>query len=237
MTMKNNYFLMLFVLLTLKSFSQDPVLFDHTWYLEKVVIDNEEIFAVSNQEVSHIELNFNEIEVDHFVTDVYNALFGDLVYAGMDSFTFQFMAQTLIECELIENAIFEGIYFNLFFSSKLEAFTYELTTFGDTIFLVITNFQGNQSFYGNQPFLSTEIFLKPDISLFPNPAQTILNIQTKSTENIIISLYALYGTLLYNQVLESFDTAIDIKGLSKGAYFLVIEGENGTKQFKKFLKK
>ena len=64
-----------------------------------------------------------------------------------------------------------------------------------------------------------------------------MNIHLNTTEKGHIILYTMNGTLLHNQVLESFDTAIDVKGLSKGAYFLVIEGENGNKQVEKFLKK
>lgn len=237
MRMKNNYFLMLFVLFTLKSFSQDPVLFDHTWYLEKVVIDNEEIFAVSNTEVNHVELFFDSPEGYDFHTSVCNDFIGDLEYSGVESFTFEFYYQTLIECDLYDSAVFEMTYFNFFSSTADKDFIYDISTVGNDYFLMITNDDGNQAFYGNQPTMSSETFMEWNFSLFPNPVQNTLNIHLNTTEKGHIILYTMNGTLLHNQVLESFDTAIDVKGLSKGAYFLVIEGENGTKQVKKFLKK
>ncbi len=235
--MKNNYLILLFFLFTLKSFSQDPVLFDHTWYLEKVVVDDEEFFAVSNAEVNNVLLHFNENEEEPFITNVCNSLFGELEYFGVDGFTFEFIAQTLIECDLYESAVFEGIYFNFFFSTAEEVFNYEISENGEDFFLVITNDNGDQAFYGNQPTMSTETFLNWNFSLFPNPAQNILNIHLIKLQEVSLSIYSINGTLMHNQLLDLLENKININNLNAGVYFLVIEDENGNKQTKKFIKK
>jgi len=237
MTMKNNYFFLIFVLSTLNTFSQDPVLFDHTWYLEKVVIENEEIFAVSNTEVNHVELFFDSPEGYDFHTSVCNDFIGDLDYSGVDSFNFVFYYQTLIECDLYDSAVFEMSYFSFFSSTADEDFTYEISTIGDDYFLVITNNDGDQAFYGNQPTMSSETFMKWNFSLFPIPAQKHLNIHLNNLQNASASIYSVNGKLIDHQLLDFFNTILDINSLNEGLYFLVVQDESGNKQTKKFIKK
>lgn len=235
--MKNNYLLLLFVLFSFKSFSQDPVLFDHTWYLEKVVIDNVENFAVSNTEINYIDLYFDGPEGYDFQTSVCNDFIGDLDYPGVDSFTFIFYTQTLIECDLYDSAVFEMIYFNFFSSTADKDFTYDISIVGSDYFLVITNYDGNQAFYGNQPTMSNESFLDWNFSFFPSPAQNYLILHLINIQNASVSIYSVNGKLIHNQPLNLLENKIDIKNLNKGVYFLVIKDENGNKQTKKFIKK
>lgn len=235
--MKNFYFLLLFLFFALKSFSQDPELFNHTWYLEKVVIDNVETFTVSNTEVNQVALIFYEFEIENFETAVCNSLFGELEYIGVDSFTFEFIAQTLIECDLYESAVFEAIYFSFFFSTADETFTYEISTAGNDYFLVITNDDGNQAFYGNQPMMSTDTFMDVDFSFFPNPASDQLTIHLNERQKVDISIFSMNGKLVFNQTLLQIENSLKINSLNKGVYFIVIEDEYGSKQTKKFIKK
>lgn len=235
--MKNNLLFLLFLVFTLNSFSQDPVLFDHTWYLEKVVIVDEEFFAVSNEEVEQVTLNMSVPSNDNFISLVCNELFGFVNYQGIDSFTFEALNQTLAECNLTENALFELTYFSFFFSTMEEVFTYDISENKGDYFLVITNDDGDQAFYGNQPTMSIPSFSEWNFSLFPNPAQNILNIHLNKIQNVSANIYSINGKLMHKQPLDLFENKIDIKSLNAGVYFLEIEDENGNKQIKKFIKK
>ena len=75
--------------------------------------------------------------------------------------------------------------------------------------------------------LSNSIFLKDDsISVFPNPTNSVVNINSK-TEILTIELYDVQGRIL--ETLVGNNKKIDISDKTNGIYFLKITTENGSK--------
>tara|TARA_R110000850_G_scaffold271031_2_gene404662 strand:+ start:57724 stop:59136 length:1413 start_codon:yes stop_codon:yes gene_type:complete len=82
-------------------------------------------------------------------------------------------------------------------------------------------------------FLTAGEFQKPDITLFPNPAKNYITLSTGNTEIASIQIYNTIG----QKIIEFTDMnapkrTIDISSLSKGMYYISV---NGTMN-KKFLK-
>ena len=75
--------------------------------------------------------------------------------------------------------------------------------------------------------LSNSIFLKDDsISVFPNPTNSVVNINSKS-EILTIELYDVQGRIL--ETLVGNNRKIDISDKTNGIYFLKITTEKGSK--------
>ena len=93
------------------TYAQDPQLFENTWHLQKLVIDEEEILPPNNSEVNDVILYIGE---DYLDTGVCNGLFGTIINADNTSITVDQMSVTLIDCNLQVNAIFGGVYFDFY---------------------------------------------------------------------------------------------------------------------------
>ncbi|PKP26107.1 MAG: hypothetical protein CVU03_05380 [Bacteroidetes bacterium HGW-Bacteroidetes-2] len=85
--------------------------------------------------------------------------------------------------------------------------------------------------------LSTNTFIQNSVVLYPNPVNDILFIQTTDCNPCTVKIYTPNGKLLYKESLKASQDKIDVKELSTGIYFLVMENDIGTKQFQKFVKK
>jgi hypothetical protein len=113
----------------------------------------------------------------------------------------------------------------------------------DDISVIDFNVSPYNLWYANVIFsedcmLSTSTFKSFQFFIFPNPVGETLFIQNiEETESFTALVYNLNGRLLYNQTLTPFQREIDIKLLSNGIYFLLIENKLGEKQTEKFVKK
>jgi len=86
--------------------------------------------------------------------------------------------------------------------------------------------------------LSTNSFNQQTITFYPNPVSETLYITIKNHDQAVnTNLYNLNGKLIQTYELNASTQAIDVKNLTNGVYFLVLESENGSVMTKKFVKK
>src|SRR5690606_29933884 len=159
-----------------------------------------------------------------------------------------------ISCGILENTIdacdpVAGYNMNYLENFKQNAFnflndninqTMEYTfTFGPARKLIIEDFSQNKLiFHSNPNYLSTvENNLQPEITIYPNPVNDSLSIYTNFCDFCTVKIYSANGKLLYNKSLEASQDKIDVKQLSNGIYFIVVENELGIRQAEKFVKK
>ena len=238
--MKKIYTLLLTVLCSSFSYAQDPELFEHTWYLDKIVLENgDEHIPVPNNDVPHIALMFNGQEPYNFETIVCNDFVAELDYDSNISFAITHSEMTLLICEPIENYSFEGMHFGFFLTETndhIEApFYYEITTDeNDNKMLIITNEREDQAIYGNQQ-LSTTQFENIRFSVYPNPVSEILHIAHLQTVAKAI-VYNINGQQIKTKNISSINKEINVSQLQNGLYFLVLEASGGKQQTIKFLK-
>ncbi|MCB9251745.1 MAG: T9SS type A sorting domain-containing protein [Flavobacteriales bacterium] len=73
------------------------------------------------------------------------------------------------------------------------------------------------------------------LSIYPNPSKGIFTIRVSSyDQNTVLKVYASNGKLLWSQALKSKTEEIDLTGLPKGIYSLLLTSEK-TNQYKKII--
>ncbi|MBK5212199.1 MAG: T9SS type A sorting domain-containing protein [Flavobacteriaceae bacterium] len=221
------------------SFAQDPQLFENTWYLHNVIIDNQDNFPPHNSEVNNIPL---DISINELFTEVCAPLIGSVIEFSTteDKFTILEFMQFGTDCLNQENQLYQSLYFNNFFQPQLgtRIFIYqiEIGTNGSKS-LTLINEEGNQAIYGDAP-LSVFGFENNRLSIYPNPVKNELFLNSKnSNTNLKIKILNIEGKLIsVKNVGFEKQVSIDVSNLTSGIYLLYIKDENGNKEVKKFLK-
>jgi hypothetical protein len=231
-------FITIFILaLSTNAFAQDPQLFENTWYLQNLVIDGENNFPPSNNEVQFVDLKIYENEM-LLETNVCNNASGVVSVTNSNFMFTDGLAITLSDCNIQTNTLFEEKYFGFFLANLTDPFNYNIIDNGNENFnLIITSGSGNHAVYGNN-FLSTVDFQNSQFSIYPNPAKNEMFITAQNTAgNLKVKIFNIEGKLLSTQTLEVANkTSIDVSSLTSGIYFLNIEDENGNTTTKKFIK-
>ena len=233
-------FITIFILaLSTNAFAQDPQLFENDWYLQNVIIDGQDNFPPSNDDVPFITITF--IQNNFFIsTYVCDALEGTVIYTNSE-FLVNGWSMTLGGCFgpfAQENTLFQGIYLDTFFVGNVDdPFNYSIIDESNSKTLVITSSSGDEAIYSNQ-LLSRDNFEISKFSIHPNPTQNELFITAQNTtQNLKIKIFNIEGKLLSAQSITLQDQkAIDVSQLLNGIYFLNIEDENGNTTTKKFIK-
>lgn len=89
-------FLFLTILVYQTSSAQDPHLLENTWYLRNVIVDGQDNFPPSNNELNYVPAIFSQ---DVFSTSVCNELKGFINYEG-EAFSFpRVLETTFIDCQ------------------------------------------------------------------------------------------------------------------------------------------
>jgi hypothetical protein len=234
--MKKLYTLLLLLVVNY-SFAQD--LFENAWHLTYFRDSNGGIYTPPNIDTV-VMLNFYwDQDLMYLNTNVCNTLGGDInLSMNGNAFVLNQAYVTLIECEIWENAIFEGMYFNFYARDPMPTgFTYSITQLGDLKILYITStIDNSQAVYSSVP-LSTESFTKSSASLYPNPAADFITIEmdTQTTALTQIEIYNMLGKLCKTESFNASQTKIDTKDLSGGLYIVRIKTDSETIT-KKFLK-
>lgn len=228
------------ILVFYTSSAQDPQIFENTWYLQNIIIDGQDNFPPSNDEVPFVDLHFFEDSSILLETNVCNNGSGIVEFDNPNSrFIFtDGLAVTLSDCNNPINTLFEVIYFDFFLRNLNSSFSYNITNNGNQSFnLIIISDNGDQAIYGNH-ILSSQDFHASQFTIYPNPAKNELFLNSKSSNpNLKIKIVNIEGKLLsaQNTMLEN-QTSIDVSQLVSGIYFLNIEDENGNTTIKKFIK-
>jgi hypothetical protein len=213
-------------------YAQDQELFEYTWYLDKIVLhDNNEQAPIPNEDVPFISLWFDS---DNLSTVVCNEFIAELIFEGDASFSISHAEMTLLECEPVENYYFEQIQFGFFLTPSLNAieepFLYQIFSSEEIKTLTVTNIRGDEAIYKSQ-FLSNTQF-----TLYPNPVKETLHITTTANQAVNAAIYDLNGKLIQNHAIENKTTTLDVKNLKQGVYFIVFETETRERLSKKFVK-
>lgn len=210
--------------------AQNPELFSHTWYLQKMVINGVDHFPPSNTEVPWVDLNFSDNPDASFQSSICNGAYGDIAFDNMaDSFEFIDWALSLGSCNLPVNNSFEQIYFPFYQEytyNNAQPFDYEVVTetHGDKT-LTITSASGDKTVYGNQQ-MSVKNASQVSFHLYPNPVKNDFYLQSKSGTKVEeVGIYNLSG----KEVLHfSKSSTYDISNLQSGIYFVKVQIDRGV---------
>lgn len=218
-----------------KGTAQDPLLIDNPWYLEKLIIEGEEIippYLEIEPVVGRIFFQIESVTVRFCDFRIW-----DVVYdSGENSFVFGNWIAAGQGCDQPGNFLFEPVYTSIFYEGEItkNPFTYDIISGnGDVLSLTITNVEGDQAIYGNV-FLSVPEARQSAIDIYPNPAKSIIYINATAVHITSLKLYTITGLRVTN-VMDDLES-VDISGLAAGMYLLKISTENGS-VVKKLVKK
>jgi hypothetical protein len=76
--------------------------------------------------------------------------------------------------------------------------------------------------------LSVEDFEDANLKVFPNPTQTVLNIQFKNLADYSIKIFDINGKELMHKTITELNNTIDVSGYAKGIYLLQISSDNSV---------
>jgi hypothetical protein len=227
--------------LQLKAQTQD--LLDNTWYLEKVVINDESFFVPETNIVEYAEFFDNSMESQSSC----NFLWSDLEYS-LDNTNFSMInfGLTLEGCTSDDVEIDEEIaefqksylidFFNYPSSDFNNPFTYEITEESSTLKkLTITNTNDDQAVYYSETLSTNDVNGFGSVQLYPNPVASHFSVESQ----LVLQQIRVYNEL-GQVVLEFFPkaskTSYDISILAKGIYFVELSSSEGKKTLKKLIK-
>ncbi len=236
-------------------YGQDPELFNHTWYLEKIVIDNEEFLVSDLTGNPYYNFIINEMYFENFNGEDYMTLAFCNVWDGKseiftDTLHFDYFEPSPIDfCDITPGEggdlilDYEEKYISVYVHTDSgiyipkNPFTYIIQNVaGNHYQLTIENGEGDWAVY-NSVLLSIPSFNQNSFTLYPNPVKEVLNITTRFPEAFTVSIYDMTGKLLKSQVFDAAQNQMDVKQLNSGLYFAVFESETGEQVSKKFVKK
>jgi len=228
---------LLFLLFSFKSFAQVAPLQDYTWYLEKLVINGNDILPPTAYQNSYTVTfgNTSNYPENYFEAPCYPVEF-ELTYNQNQSFTIDFAGSPL-DCDGVPTNVVEyderilEDFFNLGYSA-FNPYTYVFSTFSNYIELTITNGNGDQAVYRNQQ-LAVSKKEKLEVNLYPNPVSS--NFQLEWKEEIrSVRVFSVNGKeiLKYKEAKSNYD----ISHFNSGIYFVEVEGRR-SKSILKLIKR
>lgn len=224
---------------SLQCLAQDPILYEHTWYLHDLIIDGTSnplppdalIIPLFFTDVPPGDLNFQTFVCQEAVSEV---MFDD----PNSSFSFvQGFFVGGIECEFMSTAEeFEIKYFDFFRDEISFPFVYGISSSNGNFTLIITSESGDQAIYGDQ-LLAVNDEKLVDVGLYPNPVSNIITISSPNIEILSIHIYNLEGKRISSFERMGQDiNEVSLANLNSGLYLLKIFFDGGQVT-KKIIKK
>ncbi len=228
--------LIIMLLLGIQSVQAQPeVLKENTWYLNKLIIDNEAVPIPVNDEITYLILSFRD---DVLFTDVCKngggSFYGqELVYIGDHAFQVKYHNSLAMNCTKSENSAFAHLYLSIFIHGESFPYspcTYLIKTLPDkSIELIITNLDNNQAIYNNQR-LSSSQFEKAAFKIYPNPVSDVLYLEWDISEQIspsYIEIYDSLGKLCLKQQVATEKKSVELQHLTAGMYIVKLLNREG----------
>lgn len=218
-------------------FSQQE-LFDTDWVLHYMIIDGETI-NINSSPYPYIVFNDASTGFDVFATVNgfnYFAEFAPPPIYNQESFIVHEGSVSLGDCE--PDCELESQYLGTILHGFEREFGYEIINESDdNKTLILTTPEGNTAVHGNY-FLSSNEYEFKNINIYPNPTNSLLNIDSKKLTIEGITVFSLLGTKVYETVIGDLDqnNSIDVSFLENGVYFAQIILENGNNYIYKFIK-
>ena len=241
---KNNnmksFLLILTLLSTILVKSQQFVIYNHTWYLQKLVNANgNESLTPNNAEVSSIVTTFGNAEMHTSVIDnFYGFKMGGNAATSTTLFYDEFNYPPITtNCQIPENCVFQNNFYFFLGAYGGYPMNYQISNEANYLKLTLTDTSGNKAIYFSQTLSVTEQNSN-QFKIYPNPVKNLLNIQSQ-IKNLNIKILDSEGKIVLHKIKlkEKIDeiATIDLSNFTNGLYFLQIiddKDSNNSKTFK-----
>jgi hypothetical protein len=231
--MKKRLLLLVYVLVSINSFAQDPNLF-RTWHLYELAVNSGPSTYVNNiQPTINPFLTINS-DLSFEGYEACNGFIGQYIYNSTEEtlMTTSFDA-TLALCNYLEHVIFENMFFSYLAPSSPQHITLSIDPVTDEGELLLEFAPGFYARYGTSALAISENELQ-SINIYPNPVADRLFISSENLQIETIAIINLQGRQVFSEKNET--ESIDVSNLSEGLYFIEISSSEG-KSIQKFIKR
>ncbi|MDN3677005.1 T9SS type A sorting domain-containing protein [Flavobacterium paronense] len=206
---------------SINCFSQDPQLFQ-TWYLSSVQSSDlsplTNVWQITPAITPTLTISNTLNFTGQGACNTFNGVFSSPVSNYWQTTSF---SEAGTDCGVLSHNSFEDSYFGFMQSAAY----YNIYTNGTGLGLVINNPIFGQAVFQNFP-LSTTAFKLEQITLYPNPAKSVLYI---NTNQVAISKIQIINSLGQNvKTINNDFEVLDIADLTTGVYILKMNTELGT---------
>ncbi len=210
---------------TFTLFAQEDEFVNNIWYLEKLVIDEEDYFLPQNEEVNQSTLEINSSNSVFYIDFCYGGMADGMSFSNDNNFIIDNFYASAMACEITENNYYQGLYFNFIWDNLAYPFHYSVIEEDNNLKkLLITGNDNNQAVYYNTS-LSVQDTEKLHFVIYPNPTKDFIYIESKGTP-LKIEIYDISGKICLVQELNDSSDSINITSLSPGAYFFKVTSDN-----------
>ncbi|HLS29268.1 MAG TPA: T9SS type A sorting domain-containing protein [Flavobacteriaceae bacterium] len=221
---------------------------DQTWYLTKMIIDEEEMPFTPNEEIEYVKFivgSYSQNTVG-FGLEFCAGPGSEMILEGEDEFYIKpllFLMNNRVRldettnsyCNLEENIILEGIYFYEFWNnsdlylghdfSHPFHFSYTINQLEEHKELIVINDNGDEAHFQNVPYMSVNDQQITNLTLYPNPANDFLYIENL-TNPVQIDIYDLSGKVLLSKEVSEAIKQVNVSQLAEGVYLYQLS-QNG----------
>lgn len=199
--------------------SQNPELFENSWYIQSISINGTIYTPLPEFFSSELVIDPIEAMVYHpYCKDAYGT---QVHYENLDIFNLDdnplLLPGVCTEPSILE---FMDRHYSIYFvgsSTAKNPFNYIINEDGGNgRELIVTNSEGNTAVYGDQ-ILSTPDIASPKLLIYPNPVTNKLYFKIENFQYLKIEIFNLSGQL----ILKTFSKSdLDVSSLSSGIYIL-----------------
>lgn len=228
--MKHIYILVVTLFVYFSSYAQDPQLFENTWVLQSVAIDDL-IYESPYIESEPVTGTINFYEEASYIDIIYCDILSPAIEYDSNENTFTLEDNPVIllgDCIHPDNNWFAFIYFSVFYNQTIvqNPFTYSIINVNGIAILSIVNSAGIGASYINE-ILSTPNINDEYFAIYPNPATHKITIENTNQDSINkILVYDTLGRLVLEE--NNPSNQLDISKLDSGLLFLTIETDKGV---------
>jgi hypothetical protein len=196
------------------------------WYLQLLVLDDEEIAPPLNEEVQQVPFFFSygtDTEPCYFTTGICNEIIS-FSYPSEDTITlFANDPFPNLDCQLQENIDFDALYFD--FLANTTEFPYELIDNPGSLQLILTAPNGDMAIYGDELLAIKEENIN-SFKAYPNPVQDVLLLEIpQEVKQPQVTVYNASGKEIVRTSQELSN--INMSAYSQGLYFVVVTTDQG----------
>ena len=216
--------------------TQEEQLKTHDWYVYKVVIDEEEYFPLVNEENENtVNLSFDQDALILMFCGELCGTIGDesIITISEDEFQFEQLICFGTGCANYDNYDFSYRYFEIWnYDENGYQYSYVINDVDETTKeLIVTKLSNGNKAYYYSAYLSSESYIFEEAKIYPNPVQSIINVELPASEyqHVLFNLYDITGKKLKiftRQWQENI--SLDIEEIPAGSYLLELNLPENT---------
>ena len=219
--------------------AQNPLLFNNSWYLKRVVVASNDFFSSAingNPQISFIQDPNSEMHLYH--PECSDLAWYEIQHIDSDSFaSLGFSGGLPGGCMTLPQMEYSQKH-HAIYNVTNSPITYALTNDSGQWSLVKTNVIGDKAYYGDAQ-LNNNSFKKNILSIYPNPTHDLIVFTDLNKFEIFeIKLYEMSGKIIpINNELNWINHSLDVSKLSTGIYCISTQFKDGSISNQKFIKK